>query len=829
MKRPLVWVAVAMAVGAYSAAFGWTGGVAVPLMVCGAGAAAWVMVRPRAVAQRLGVALMFAGMGGLLWEAHHAGERGDAVSRWAAEHRNAYVELTGTVRRADLIVPGREYASFELDVDSLRQGNTLLELTGRTHVRWYAPGEPLGHGDRVRLRGELFSELGHVNPGVQGIEDYLRLRGVHTALSMRGGRAVDVLSRAPCWHPMAMASRLRHAEAERLRPAIPEAIRPFVLAVWLGDRRDMADWETQAYVISGTAHILSVSGVHMAILYVSLAFFLKMLWPDRVRLRAVLTLGVVFAYAVLTGARVSSMRAACMIALYLLADVLDREPDAPTALGLAGIIFTTLSPDALLDTGFLLSFSSVASLLLFQEPIGAWLIRVTSPDPNRQLAQSRMTWRERVAAYIDNRRGMLGEVLMAARRMLWGVRGGIATALAVQIVPLPLAIHFFHVVPLAGPLVNLFVVPLVGVVLWMSLLTTIAAFLVPPVALLFGHAMVLPVVLTQQLALAATWSGAYATMTSPAPTAFLLYWLLAALLWAALHGKLAAPHQRWATAGCCAVCVALWSPVRPPGEVVFLDVGHGDATFVRTPDGTTVLVDAGDRSEFMDCGERIVAPFLWANHVRSLDYLILTHADRDHMGGAPYLLEHFDVGTLLVSTVTSDRALEREVRELCTARGIPVRQLAPGDRIVAGDASLTVLHPPPGWPAEPVNETSLVLKLAWPGMDVLLAGDVEEDGERALLGSTVRSTVLKSPHHGSNTSSTPAFVDAVDPELVVISGSDRRSRGMHAAVLERYRARGITVLRTDIHGAVRLRVGRDGMAAETERGRRGYLMQSSSR
>lgn len=824
MKRPLVWVAVAMAFGAYGGAFGWVHGVVIPLLLVGSGFVALLVVRPRAVAQPVAMVLLFTGAGALLWAAHRAGSPGDALSRWASSHRNAYVELEGTVHRPDLIIPGRDYASFVLDVDHMRQGGAEHWIAGRTHVRWYAPTEPLWNGDRVCVRGELFSEMGHVNPGVQDIEDYLRRRGILTALGARGTRAVEVVARAPWWSPMAAASRLRHAEAMQLRPAIPESIFPFILAVWLGDRRDIPETESDAYVVSGTAHILAVSGVHMAILYVSVSFLLKMLWPNRVRLRAVLTLGAVFAFAALTGARVSSMRAACMIALYLLADVLDREPDAPTALGLAGILFITFTPQILLDTGFLLSFSSVASLLLFHEPIEAWLIRVTS-DPNRRLVKSRMTWREHIMNYVDRRRGAWGEVGAGVRMIVWGARGGLSTAVAVQVVPLPLAIHFFHVLPLAGPVINLLIVPLVGVVLWMCLITTLAAFVAPPVALLFGHALLAPVVAIQKLAFLATWLGAYATVTSPTGVAFALYWCVAAMVLGILWRRTIMPHQGRVAAACFVACIALWSPFRQRGEVVFLDVGHGDATFVRTPDGTTLLVDTGDRNEYVDCGKRLIAPFLWANHVRALDYLVLTHADRDHMGGARYLMESFGVGSVLLSLVPSDSSIEREILELCAALEVPVQRLAPGDRVRAGDASVTVLHPPLDWPAEPVNDASLVLKLEWPGMNVLLAGDVEANGEEALLDRPVQAAVLKVPHHGSATSSTPPFVDAVAPRLAVVSGSDRRSRGMHQAVLNRYRDRGILLVRTDIHGGVTLRVHDGKLLAESERERRGYVIQ----
>jgi competence protein ComEC len=825
VKRPLVWVSLAMASGTYAAAFGLTGGIILPIVSCLLGLLVPTIVRTRSMAQPLSVVFVFAGAGALLWEAHHTGPPGDALSRWAALHRHAFIELEGTVKRPDLIVEGRDYASFIVQVDHARQGDTGLALTGRTHIRWYAPAKPVFSDQRVRVRGKLSPELGNVNPGVQDIEDYLRRRGVHTALYVRDARAVEVIGEAPWWSAFSWASRLRHAEAERLRRVVPQSIYPFIVAVWLGDRRDLHEHEQDTFLLSGTAHILAVSGVHMAILYVSVAFVLKMLWPDRVRLRALITLGVVFTFAVLTGARVSSMRAASMIALYLLAEVLDREADAPTALGLAGILFMAGSPDALLDVGFLLSFSSVASLLLFREPIENWLIRITTPDPTRRLVKARATWWDRLEEFVRARRGAWLETVLAGRYALWGIRGGLSTALAVQIVPLPLAVHFFHILPLAGPLVNLLVVPLVGVVLWMCLLTTLAAFVAPPIAPLFGYALFVPVSLIQTLSAAAVDAGAYARLTSPAPLGFVLYWLLALMVLALLTRGKMTRYPRWAAVGCLSLCVVFWSPWQPPGEAVFLDVGHGDATFVRTPNGTTLLVDAGERRGPVDRGKRSVAPFLWANHVRRLDYLVITHADADHIGGAPYLLRHFEVGEVLLSGAPSYARLEMEFIAQCEARGTPVRRVKAGDVITAGSARITVLHPPDGWPAKPLNDASVVLRVRWPGLDLLLPGDIEHVAEAALLELDCRAAVLKAPHHASYTSSTPAFIDAVSPRLVVASGSDRTPQGMSAAVLARYRQRDIPILRTDIHGAVTLRVKNGELVARSERTRRGYTSQ----
>jgi len=777
LNRPLVWVAAAFVGGTYAAAQGVLPGLAIPVGVAAVGLAATALGRRFAATRAASVFLLALGIGGLLWNARHHGPIGDPLSRYVAVEspQGTYV-VEGCVRLREIELVRPEYGHFLLDVDHAVLEGEPAALAGGVEVRWTTPGERVYAGERVRVRGHLTVALSHINPGVHAKEDRLRRMGVHTAIRARGADAVTRVGAAPWWSVRYWASRMRTAQMERLKQAVPAEALPFALAVWLGYRGE----QFQRYIESGTAHILAVSGLHMALVFVSASFVLRLFVRNR-RWQALLVMAAIAAFALMAGLRASVLRAALMVTIYMLAEFLDREPDAPSALSLAALLLLGWNPDLLFDGGFQLSFLSVASILLFARGISA--------------------------------------LLEGVPRL---IRGALATTLSVQILPAPVAIYMFHLFPLAAIPANLLILPLFTLALWLTFMTSVAAVFSTDVALLFGHALWPLVSLIRWIAdMVAGPAFTHPHLTSPTAWAILAYWAAVACC----AGAALAQRRRGWLAGAAvmaALTVLLWSPIAPEAEAVFLDVGHGDAAFVRTPGGATLLVDAGDRGL---AGKYIVAPFLWSNHAGRIDCLFISHPDSDHIGGAFYVVEHFPVGQVFLSAAVSDRPLEKDFLRLCESRDIPVRRLHAGQSIEVDGATVAVLHPPKDWPASAgVNDDSLVLRVTLADTTLLLTGDIEADGETVVARTDCAADVLKVPHHGSRTSSSPALVAAVGAdEAVVSTGGAWGREAVDAGVVARYEAQGARVWRTDCVGGVRLTFGPDGRRLEGERVRRGYL------
>jgi competence protein ComEC len=256
-------------------------------------------------------------------------------------------------------------------------------------------------------------------------------------------------------------------------------------------------------------------------------------------------------------------------------------------------------------------------------------------------------------------------------------------------------------------------------------------------------------------------------------------------------------------------------------QVVCLDVGQGDAVLLRFPDGKTALVDGGDRTSEFDYGARVILPYLRHEGIDRLDLVVGTHAHGDHLGGLVSVLEGIEVGHYLDGGQQADGWISRRIREVVAERRIDYIRLVAGDSLAGlGRTGVLVLHPAPEYVAADgasphgLNNGSVVLRLTHGPVSLLLTGDVEAETDPALLGwgERLRARVVKVAHHGSPTSSSPAFLAAVQPELALVSvGEGNRFGHPSVPVLARYLERGAAVLRTDQRGALEVRVDQEGL------------------
>lgn len=742
----------------------------------------WFLPWPLPYRDGIPIALVFLIAGAAVEINQRPARQGDELSHHNRQHPEFIYQIEGVVTDAPIYTPDLEYMAVRLQVDRVEGIGGVLALRGNIVVRWSDPTRSLYPGERIRVQGQLDPVLGETNIGVGGAEDFYRILGYHSALRTRGEALVWLSS--PTWNLNYWAARLRQWQAEIFARTAPADVQVFLRAVWLGDRATYGEEAYRPYLETGTAHILSVSGVHVGIVYLSLHWALRSIIQNRKRRNGVI-LAFVILFTLMTGARPPILRAAIMIGLYLWAELLDREPDAPTALSIAAILFLAVNPGLLGDTAFVLSFGSLASILVFSEAISHRLTAVP---------------------------------------LLF--RTNVATSIGVSILPLPLAAHFFHLVPLVGALCNLLVIPLLTGVLWLCMVVLLIAPISTTVASLFGHAAAPPIYLIEWIAIYfAKLPMAFITVTSPTIIAGLLY-MAAAIGLARLFFE---PERarRWATFTVTAALLSwvLWRPLFPPATLDFLDVGHGDAGFIRTPGGTTLLVDAGNKSDYVDMGARVVAPWLLAQGIDHLDYLVVTHSDRDHIGGVISVLKKIDVDEVVLWPKASTNEMEVGLLEECRLRDIPVRRVQAGESLQAQGASIAVLHPALNTTVPGVNNQSVVLRVEWPGLSALFSGDIEEEAEREILSRLKPVDILKVPHHGSHTSSSTDFLDALSPRIAVVSTrASSRREAMGRVVIPRYKARPIALYRTDYLGGIQIRQQGGALVVRSARKLRGYSL-----
>lgn len=698
----------------------------------------------------------------------------------------------------------------------LLQAEWLQDRTGKAEV-WEkaegvvqltvaaAPRHPLLTGDRVLLSTSLRRPRGFANPGCTDFAALLAGRGAQATAYVDQPAGVVLVSRGGGLGPL--LARWRLTVSRTIDDHVADAAsRELVRGLALGDAGGIPLDVRNAMAATGTAHLIALSGGNLAL--VALLAHLLLSWllgrsttlllrwrTDRIA--AAGTIVVVLLYTLLTGAQIPTARAAVMAVVYLGARVLDRDRDLISAFALAALILLVQHPPALFDPSFQLSFGAVAAMILFTpvllRPVAGW----------RPAPESRW-WR------------------WASLR--WLMVEAVALSLAATLGTAPVVALHFQQVSLISPLANLVVVPLVSLLLFpLAASLLLLAPLAPPLA---GWAAAAAGWVGEGTValnlLLAKLPGAGLLVAAPGPGEFVLVLVAVGLL---LLGRSRVLRTTGLLVGLAAALSWSWPWLAQRWdrgiEATFLDVGQGDAALLRLPGPLHVMIDAGGRLGGRgDLARQAILPFLRQARVGRIDLLVLTHPHPDHYLGAPGLLAGIPVRQVWIPAGSEGEAagdgswgaLLAEVRR----RGIP---LLPVDRrtppLVAGGATLRVLHPPPGGGGLEGNDLSVVLSLKLGGQGILLPGDLEHAGEEHLLDAfapaELAHSVLKVAHHGSRTASGGEFLQAVSPhEAFFPVGLLNRYGFPHAVVWESYRRLGVRCWRADRDGALTVRLEPDG-------------------
>lgn len=668
--------------------------------------------------------------------------------------------LDPTLEGQDLVLDGRIVGLIEERRHSIRFLFEPLDaapgVPERIRLNWYRSDIRPVPGEHWRFTLRLKRPNGFQNPGGFDYEGWLFQQHVGATGYVRSKGETLRLDRGFCG-----LDCLRSALRDRILEAADDCTHlGILLALAIGDRShiDAARWDV--LLRTGTNHLVAISGLHIGLVG-GLVFWLARRAVARVpslcrhapatRWAAVAGLLAATVYAALAGFTVPTQRALVMLAVPFGAILLGRQLRVSTALALALVAVLTIDPTAARSGGFWLSFGAVAVLLF----------------------------------------GFAGRLEGRSRLGGW-VRAQYLLGLGL----LPLTTFWFQRAALAAPLANLIAVPWVSLLIVpLVLLATLASVIHPALGgALYDLASLLFTPLWWCLERLAAQPALVWTRASPEPLLLGLAGL--GLLW------LLMPRGVPGRALGLFLLLPLALPVseRVPGgeaEVTLLDVGQGLAAVVRT-ERHTLLFDAGPRfSPEFDTGEAVVLPFLRHRGVERIDRFIVSHGDNDHVGGAQSVLAGIPVEGLLVSDPTRgdwDR---------------PVSACRDGQHWHWDGVDFEILHPSPAYRGSE-NNGSCVLRVRVGEHAVLFSGDIEAEGEWALVhayGQQIESEVLIVPHHGSNTSSSDYFLDAVTPRLALVSSGYRNRFGFpKPAVLRRYQSRGVPVFDTARSGALSFRL-----------------------
>ncbi len=703
-----------------------------------------------------------------------------------------------------LVVRAEKVAATEGD---LAPGEKMV-VTVHSHARWFSPG------DRVLFPAKLRPFKNFNNPGGYDQVASAALQGLCCAASVSDARTIVPLGRGSLGFPAQMLEALRERIRGFYRERLDPQNRALFQALILGEPHGIS-WEWRdLFTVTGLGHVLAVSGLHVGLVAGVIFTMIKSLLALSYRLThttdirkvaAVCTMFPVVAYALVAGFHVSSQRAMIMVLVYLFSLVLGREKEIWSSLCLAALIVLAMDPHALFTPSFHLSFGAVVGLLWLAPRIYGWV------------------------------HGTVVKSLPKGTKTGWFIRyalGLLSATFSVTLFLLPIIVHYFHRVSLVSLPANLIVVPILGLwVLPLGLLASFSLALSPSLAAVFLRAGAWG--LDAMRLFIDFWAGfPWAEIWVFTPT-LLEMGLFYALMTCLLFWK----RRRWAKGGLLLLLAILAGDIsywvhrthfNTSLRVTFLDVGQGSSALIQFPGKERMLVDGGgSRREGFDMGRMVIAPFLLAHKIRSVDYLVMSHPEADHMDGLLFIAERFGPKELWYNGDHSSAEAFGKLMATVWKKGI--RLCLPSDlkrgRTISG-VRTDVLHPETdGMPAAISvkkvnwNARSLVLKLTHGRISFILPGDLEKEGEASVVaraGSQLKSDVLLVPHHGSGRSCSKAFLEQVAPRFCVISSRGGTSQGFpHPETLQRLTEAHCTVLRTDQVGAVSFTSQRDEIRVRT--------------
>jgi competence protein ComEC len=722
----------------------------------------------------------------------------------------------------------------------------------------------LAYGSQIRVACKPEREEGFQNPGVFSRREMLDQQGVDAVCTLKSPLLVEKLGDESVFIPLAWVYDQRRNMIDSFHERFSTATAGIMIASLLGDKHFLDKGTADIFREGGTFHILVISGLHITFIGGLTLLFVRLFTRKRIWQFVVAT-SFLWAYTLAVGAEVPVVRASIMFTVLLFSQVIYRHGTLLNALGFCALILLVWRPNDLFTASFQLTFISVVAIVGFAFPlieklraIGSWTPTAETPFPPIVPEKLKgfcemLYWRDEIWT-IEAGRQIWSANLFKEPHLRWlaakNLQGvviyifeAIVVSLVVQIWLLPVLIYYFHRVSIASILLNLWV----GVFIALESIAAVATVLVGGISdwLAFPLANI-----TELLNRILLWlpgmfvENGWASFrvpiyAGPMKAIYVVYLvpviLIAAVMYRwdpfAVSSRKRQPTFGFATALLTSSVIVMAAAIifhplsspKPDGRLTidFLDVGQGDSAFIQFPNGETMLVDGGGRMSYgrdVDdgresfepdvprIGEAVVSEFLWEKGYSRVDHIVATHADTDHVQGLADVVRNFSVGTIYVGMLPDGPSEMDELVREAARRGVNPTRIGRVDKLEIGGAKIEVL-----WPTKGVvntasdNNNSTVLRIVYGQHSFLFTGDIERQAEAALVanGTVLNANVIKVPHHGSRTSSTEVFIDAVKARTAVISVGNRSMFGHpNADVVERWRRSGAETMTTGSKGTV---------------------------
>ena len=716
-------------------------------------------------------------------------------------------QITGVVETKPF--SNNRWSQFYLSVKSLSyKDNKIKSVSGKIKIYVRGNNLKLIQGDKILFRAKIKPIRSFANPGGFDYKRYMRFQGVYGSsyVDYKKIKLLESAWKTPSFF-LVKLQQLREQFASFVKTHSSSKDTTDVLnALIIGKKYQLSAKCKESFRRAGVGHLLAISGLHTGVvatvsffLFYNLLLYIKpLLWSATTgKVAAILTIFPVFIYGVIAGFSPSVQRACIMVAVFLMASCLERENDTLNTLSIAAMLILVFSPMSLFSISFQLSFSAVFSIV-----IGLDITFKNSNQNNR--------FYDKIFLYL---------------------KGSLLVSVFAIVGTIPLAMHYFNQVSLIGIVANFLVVPIVCLlVVPIGLFSMVTINILPVfsiIAIKISDFLLVGVIKTVFF-----FSNlSFAAVTTITPTIFEIccYYSFFILIIIFIQSKknttLLSGKKKLYITLMVTVLIMIFADIcywfndrfwHKELRITAIDVGQGSSTLIEIPGGYRILVDGGGFSDntIFDIGQRVVAPFLWNKKIKTIDLVILTHPEADHLNGLTYILKNFNVKKFWSNNQRSKTNSYEKLIHAVQENNIINEKFSSLSRILKiGQVEIKILYPPANFlenskikKLSDFNNNSLVIRVQMGVVSVLLPGDIMKKSEKILLdmaGNKVGSTILFSPHHGSKTSSSKKFLNMVKPSVIVISvGWKNRFRMPHKIVLKRYKELSCKVFRTDLHGAV---------------------------
>jgi competence protein ComEC len=675
------------------------------------------------------------------------------------------------------------------------------------------------YGDYVRFKTSLKSPYSFQNPGGFDYEKYLRYKGIKVRAFIKDSSAIVILRENQGNRIYSKLQLLRKNIKKFIKENSPSPEREIIQAMILGDQKEIPKDVMENFNKTGTTHIIAISGFNIGIVaflsFITIRLILKsskyiLLRFNIIRISTIIGIIPVIIYSFIAGMGISVIRASIMAIIFMIAIILGKDKDLYNSLSLAALIILLISPYSLFDISFQLSFMAVWAIIFITPRLTAMLYYDKKEDTT-------------------TRKHFINKIYK-------NIFIFIIVSLSATLGTIPLIVFYFNRVTTVVLLSNLILIPILGIIaIPMCMAIIVAVPLSQALALFFLNISTFIVHISISLIdFFASMPGSSFFISTPTVleiTAYYLF-LIATVKFIDVMKKKSEENSsgksiirpQWYGIAIMAltvffiidaICLYANDKMNDKLKVTIIDVGQGSATLIEFPKGEKMLIDGGGAHDnVFDIGKYVVAPFLWHERIRKIDIVVLTHPHPDHLNGLIYILSHFNVDEVWTNgepaEIDTYKKLMKIIKEYKILHRIVSKESVD---IIINNVTINILNPLETVAIEnniprkfdETNNDAIVLKFTFGNIGILLTSDISEVTETRLAKycKNINSQIISVPHHGGFTSSTMPFLNAVKPEIALVScGRDNIYKDPHPDVLIRYANIGTKVLRTDKHGAI---------------------------